>query len=146
MIFALLLVVGTVAVVGGIVWLFINQMRQRREGWVECALRSPDQPLHGIGATWRHGTARATGGVLTFRTGGPGGARFPRGVPFDIPVLRAHELTDQRPDLRQAWSINPALHLAAVATPDGELQMAAPPDALSGLLSGLPPAATGGRG
>lgn len=141
-IFGLLLIIGVVVVGGGTAWLFINQRRQIREGWVECALRSPDRPLHGIGAKWRHGSARADRGVLTFRPGGPGGARFPRGVPFKIPVLGARALSGQRPALRQAWFINPALHLAAMETTDGELEFAAFPEALARLVSGLCPDAT----
>ena len=136
----LLLIIGVVVVGGGTAWLFINQRHQRREGWVECALRSPDRPLHGIGAKWRHGSARAHLGVLTFRPGGPGGARFPRGVPLEIPVLGARELPGQRPALRQAWSINPALHIAALEATDGELEIAADPEALTRLVSRLSPA------
>jgi hypothetical protein len=142
--FALLLIIGVAVVVGGIVWLSINQRRQLREGWVECALRSPDRPLHGMRAKWRHGSARAARGVLTFRPGGPGGARFPRGVPFEILVLGARELSGQRPGLRQAWSINPALHMAVVETPDGELEVAALPEDLRCLVSGLSPETTVG--
>jgi hypothetical protein len=140
-IFALLLIIG---IVGGTVWLFIDLRRQLREGWVACALRSPDRPLHGMGAKWRHGSAKADRGVLTFRTGGPGGARFPRGVPFEIPVLGARELSGQRPGLRQAWSLNPALHMAVVETPDGELEVAAMPEDVRCLVSGLSPEATVG--
>lgn len=136
MVLVLILIVFLL-VLGWIAWVFIDLRRQHREGWVECALRSPDQPLQGIGAKWRHGSAKAAPGVLTFRSGGPGGVRYPRGAPIDIPVMRARELPGERPAMRQAWSIDPTLRIAVADTAGGKLDIAAPTEGLTRLVSDL---------
>ena len=63
--------------------------------------------------------------------------RFPRGTPFDIPVLSARVEDERRPPLRQAWSINPTLRVARLHTPQGDLSLAASAQTLPGLLDDL---------
>jgi hypothetical protein len=113
------------------------QARRRRDGLVECALLAEDQ-FPGLPASkWRHGAATAQPGVLRFRPGGPVGMRFPRGTPFDIPVLSARVEEGRHPPLTQVWSINPTLAVARLQTPHGELALAAPARPLSGVVTAL---------
>lgn len=115
----------------------VVQARRRQTGRVECALRAgqptPDLPV----GKWRHGTATVLPGMLRFRPAGPGGMRFPRGEPFDLPVLAASVQEGRRPALRQAWSINPLLRLALLRTPYGDIELAAPRRSLTALLDAV---------
>ena len=121
----------------------VLQARRRRDGVLECVLLAeggfPGLPQ----GEWRHGAAVVRPGVLRFRPGGPVGMRFPRGMPFDIPVLSARVEDGRHPPLRQAWSINPTLRVARLYTPHGDLSLAASAQTLPGLLEDLrtPPGA-----
>jgi len=76
-------------------------------------------------------------GHIQFRPGGPGGARFPAGEAFGLTVVGIESSGVRRPGLGSAWSINPALHVIAIRTPTGLLDMAAQPDAIPKIIYAL---------
>lgn len=117
-------------VLGALAVFTVAQRRDEfRHGWRECAVRPAD------GRRWRHGSALADGEGMDFRPGGPLGFRWPRGDTRRFHVHAAVESPGARPSMKQIWSIDPSLHVAALSTGDGRIELAAPAQDLQYLLS-----------
>lgn len=102
---------------------------ESRRGWRECAVRPAE------GRRWRHGSALADGEGMDFRRGGPLGFRWPRGETRRFQVHAAVESPGARPSMKQIWSIDSSLHIAALSTGDGRIELAAAAQDFQFLLS-----------
>jgi hypothetical protein len=135
----ILLLLPFTALLVGLAVSAVVQRRLTATGGVESALRADHPTTWARPGEWRHGLATAGSGGLRFRPGCPLGMRLPRGAPVDIEVLAAQVEEGRRPSLRQAWSINPALHIATLTTPDGPIELAAPARSLTNVIRVLQP-------
>lgn len=125
------------AALAGAAMAFRAARRDAAAGRFEVALRVVDGTQAPLTGRWRHGVLSPFPGRLSFRPGGPGGLRLPRGRPFDVPVasVAAHERS--HPARRQMWTIDPSLHVVRLTTPTGTVELAAHPAELDRVLSRL---------
>jgi hypothetical protein len=111
--------------------------RDAAEGGVEAALRVISGTQLPLSGKWRHGVVFPFPGCLRFRPGGPGGARLPRGRPFNVPVTSVSAEGRSHPALRQAWTINPSLDVVQLLTPTGTVELAVRPSEMDGVISSV---------
>jgi hypothetical protein len=111
--------------------------RDLAEGGVEGALRVVSGAQAPLTGKWRHGVVSPSPGALRFRPGGPAGLRFPRGRPFDVPVIGVSAEERSRPALRQLWTINPVLDVVQLSTATAVVELAVRPSEMDRVIAGL---------
>lgn len=137
-----LLVIAVAVIVGMCAIPVVALISARRDAancGIEAALRVVSGTQAPLTAKWRHGVVWPFPGRLRFRPGGPGGARLPRGHPFDVPVTSVNAHNRSHPALRQAWTINPLLDVVQLRTPDGVVELAVHPSEMDRVASAVSP-------
>lgn len=135
------MLVIAVAVLAGLcavpVLSLMSARRDAAEGRVEAALRVVSGTQVPLTGKWRHGVVSPSPGCLRFRPGGPGGARLPRGRPFDVPVTSVSADNRSHPALRQIWTINPSLDVVQLLTPTATVELAVRPSEMDRVIAGV---------
>ncbi|WP_408651277.1 DUF2550 family protein [Jatrophihabitans sp.] len=112
--------------------------RHASRGEVECAVRPLDTSAAEPGGKWQHGVATASSHELTFRPRrGSIGVRTPLGSPRSFLVSSTTPDTGVHPRLREAWFINPGLHVIELRTSDGPVSLAARASDITSLIARL---------
>lgn len=100
--------------------------RYRAHGEAECTLRVLDGEQAGLSNRWRHGRFRLTAGHISH-------AAYLWQIRLANPLVDSIEIevvsldpAPTRPALRQAWSVNPGLHVVAIQTATAALAWALP--------------------